>query len=166
LVLDQPSAANPIGDCSSVDRLAVDLTNVSDPPTLCGTISGQHIYADTSRATGTAATITITTVGTAASRTWKIKVRMLECASHSLAPSGCLQYFTGTGAKFESFNRGVTTPIMPTSLNYNICMRQEKGYCGMQVSESNPGGTPDSFLITESIGAGTAITTSLVYIHY
>ena len=40
------------------------------------------------------------------------------------------------------------------------------GYCGMQVSESNPGGTPDSFLITESIGAGTAITTSLVYTHY
>ena len=36
----------------------------------------------------------------------------------------------------------------------------------MQVSESNPGGTPDSFLITESIGAGTAITTSLVYTHY
>ena len=85
------------------------------------------VYADTSRVTGTAATITITTVGTSASRTWKIKVRMLECASNSLAPSGCLQYFTGTGGKFESFNRGVTTPIMPNSLNYMICMRQEKG---------------------------------------
>ena len=35
------------------------------------------VYLDTARATGTAATITITTVGIAASRTWKIKVRQI-----------------------------------------------------------------------------------------
>ena len=34
----------------------------------------------------------------------------------------------------------------------------------MQISETNPGGTPDSFLLSESTGAATAPTTS--FVHY
>ena len=37
-------------------------------------ISFTIVYLDTARATGTAATVVITTVGEIASRTWKIKV--------------------------------------------------------------------------------------------
>ena len=42
LVLDQPDATTTIGACTGKDTLLVDLSNGSDPPTLCGTISGHH----------------------------------------------------------------------------------------------------------------------------
>merc|ERR1712113_1182683 len=103
---------------------------------------------DAARATGTAATITITTVGTAASRTWKIKVRTLECSSDSLAPGGCAQYHTGAGGRIRSPNSA--TPQIYQGLDYRICVRQEKGFCSMTVSESLPGSAaPDSFLLAE-----------------
>ena len=42
LVLDQPDSTTTIGACTGKDTLLVDLSNGSDPPTLCGTISGHH----------------------------------------------------------------------------------------------------------------------------
>ena len=62
------------------------------------------VYVDTGRNTAKAATIAIALATSTTARSWKIKVRMLECDSMSLAPSGCLQYFTGVGGKFTSFN--------------------------------------------------------------
>merc|ERR1711899_578517 len=50
---------------------------------------------------------------------------------------GCLQYHTGAGGRVQSFNSA--TPQLFQNLNYRICMRQEKGYCQMDVSETNPG---------------------------
>ena len=74
----------------------------------------------------TGATITITKVGTMRTQ-WRIKTRFLECGLVSLPPFDCLQYFTGTTNYIESFNRRATTPVMIGGLNYQICMRQEKG---------------------------------------
>jgi len=146
LVLDTPGAD---GAVAAIDRLTIAVPNAANPPTISGVNTGQHVYVDTARATGTVATVTITTVGTAASRTWKIKVRTLECSSGSLAPSGCLQYHTGAGGRVQSFNSA--TPQLFQNLNYRICMRQEKGYCQMDVSETNPGAAlPGSFFIDES----------------
>merc|ERR1712038_597720 len=134
---------------AGIDRLTIAVPNAANPPTISGVNTGRHVYVDTARATGTVATVTITTVGTAASRTWKIKVRTLECSSGSLAPSGCLQYHTGAGGRVQSFNSA--TPQLFQNSNYRICMRQEKGYCQMDVSETNPGAAlPGSFFIDES----------------
>ena len=85
------------------------------------------VYFDTNRAVGTAATVTLTTVGTTTSRTWKIKVRTLECSSTSLADAGCLQWFTGMGGRIQSLNSNAMTPIIQHALNYKICIRAEKG---------------------------------------
>ena len=85
------------------------------------------MYFDTGRALGTAATVTLTTVGTATSRTWKIKVRTLECSSSSLADPACLQWFTGNSGRILSLNSGAMVPIIQQGLNYNICIRDEKG---------------------------------------
>ena len=38
------------------------------------------------------------------SRFWEIKVTQLECHNRSKPPSGCLQYFTGTTGRIETFN--------------------------------------------------------------
>ena len=38
------------------------------------------------------------------SRFWEIKVTQLECTNRSKPPSGCLQYFTGTTGRIETFN--------------------------------------------------------------
>merc|ERR1712001_461720 len=139
LVLDTPGTTGAI---AAIDRITIGTTSVG------GINTGQHIYVDTARATGTAATVTITTVGTAASRTWKIKVRTLECSSASLAPAGCAQYHTGMGGRIRSPNSA--TPQIYQGLDYRICVRQEKGFCSMTVSESLPGSVaPDSFLLAE-----------------
>ena len=83
------------------------------------------VYISTGRVS-TAATITITKVGTRRTR-WRIKTRFLECGLVSLPPFDCLQYFTGITNQIESFNSRASTPVMIGRLNYAICMRQEKG---------------------------------------
>jgi len=145
LVLDSPAADGAVG---AIDRLTIGGAQTTALNTFSGINTGQHVYLDTARATGTAATIVITTVGTAASRTWKIKVRTLECSSDSLAPGGCAQYHTGAGGRIRSPNSA--TPQIYQGLDYRICVRQEKGFCSMTVSESLPGSAaPDSFLLAE-----------------
>ena len=74
----------------------------------------------------TAATITITKVGTRRTK-WRIKTRFLECGLVSLPPIDCLQYLTGITNHIESFNSRASPPVMIGRLNYAICMRQEKG---------------------------------------
>merc|ERR1712088_289158 len=136
------------GAVAAIDRLVIGGAQTTALTTFGGINTGQHVYLDTARATGTAATITITTVGIAASRTWKIKVRTLECSSDSLAPGGCAQYHTGAGGRIRSPNSA--TPQIYQGLDYRICVRQEKGFCSMTVSESLPGSVaPDSFLLAE-----------------
>merc|ERR1719219_834095 len=154
LVLDSPGFD---GAVAAIDRLVIGGAQTTALTTFGGINTGQHVYLDTARATGTAATITITTVGIAASRTWKIKVRTLECSSTSLAPSGCAQYHTGVGGRIKSPNSA--TPQLQQGLNYRICVRQEKGFCKMAVSETLPGSTaPDSFFIIDSTPAATSLT--------
>jgi hypothetical protein len=151
LVLDSPGADGAI---AAIDRIAITAPG-NTLPLLGGINTGQHVYLDTARATGTAATVVITTVGLVASRTWKIKVRTLECSSASLAPAGCAQYHTGAGGRIRSPNSA--TPQLQVNLDYRICVRQEKGYCEMDVSETSPGATaPDSFFVAEITVAVTA----------
>merc|ERR1711936_56000 len=134
LVLDSPAAD---GAVAAIDRLVIGGAQTTALTTFGGINTGQHVYLDTARATGTAA-----------SRTWKIKVRTLECSSDSLAPGGCAQYHTGAGGRIRSPNSA--TPQIYQGLDYRICVRQEKGFCSMTVSESLLGSTaPDSSLLAE-----------------
>ena len=77
---------------------------------------------------GYAAKMTITKVRQTRSTKWRIRTTFLECGSVSLPPNDCLQYFTGLTNRIVSFNRGAAPdPRMLSGLNYQICMRQEKG---------------------------------------
>merc|ERR1719479_29595 len=75
-VVSQPAVSGSHGQCAdTADRITIGIPNGATTNNICGTLSGQHMYFDTNRATGTAAVVTITTVGTTTSRTWKVKVR-------------------------------------------------------------------------------------------
>ena len=50
------------------------------------------------------------------------------------APTDCLQYLTGVSSSFRSFNFGST---MIRNLQYDVCIRPEKGYCRFQLMESS-----------------------------
>jgi len=134
------------GTCTT-DKFTVTSPSGTNPPVICGTNTGNHMYVDTGRNTAKAATIAIALAISTTARSWKIKVRMLECDSMSLAPSGCLQYFTGVGGKFTSFNNPTSSPQIFKNQQYTVCMRQEMGFCTMQVSQTSTSTSPDTFLV-------------------
>jgi len=141
--LGQPAAAT--GLCTAGDRLVITPGSGSlagaNPPELCGTLTGQHVYVDAGTGTN-GATLALTTVvaSTADStKNWRIKVSQIECSSDWRAPQGCLQYFTGVTNIVTSFNwDGTTTPgaRQLANQNYEICFRQEEGMCKINYNES------------------------------
>jgi len=171
VALTQPALAN---GCAGIDNIAIVAggaggANGLNPPNLCGTLDGEHIYVATGKQ-NTAATITVTKVGVTNSH-WQIRIREIECGSLSSPPNdGCLQYHTGTTGIIKSFNSGVAAPRIITlaanDINYNICIRQEAGHCTMNLSETRPGGVPDSYLLdgtaTSSVGACAAGTCLII----
>jgi hypothetical protein len=134
-VLAQPDAN---GIC--LDTVAVTSPSGYNPPTICGTLTGQHMYIETARQ-NPGATININTGVAISARTWKVKVTMIECSNPSRAPTDCLQYFTGTGGIVESFNNPT---LMIKNQRYDVCIRQIDGFCTYEVAEANSG-TPDAF---------------------
>jgi len=165
-VFEGPNA----GACGG-GRDAISITQTSTTigsfTSLCGTLTGQHIYVENDGA-NPAATLNIATSATALARTWKILVRTIECDSPAKAPGGCLQYFTGTSGNILSFNAG-TTGALIDNLLYNICIRREAGMCSYTVRQARSGtnAMPDSFLIPGVAtvgGVGAAICTGGAYL--
>jgi len=164
-------AAAVIGGVCNVDQITVvqpaaTLTGISN---LCGTLTGQHLYINNDGA-DTAATININyNVANAVlfARSWKIKVSLLGCDNPSLAPNGCLQYFTGNGGQVTSFNGGLTgdTGEMLVDQQYSACVRQEAGMCRIQWQEARLSGNPDSFGLAGALTAAMAGTDcTMVYV--
>lgn len=135
--LQQPSTA---GVCTNT---ILDITSgttgqtfVTSPPNVCGTLTGQHMYLDSGRAT-TAATLKFTfATGSTLSNTWRIKVSQIGCGNPARAPPGCLQYFFGGNTNtVSSFNWDGTdahsTGGLLQSQQYRVCFRKEKGMCGI-----------------------------------
>jgi len=153
VALTQPAVA---AGCAGIDNIAIVAGGNLNPPNLCGTLDGEHIYVATGKQ-DTAATITVTKVGVANSH-WQIRVRTIECGSLSSPPGdGCLQYHTGPTGIIKSFNSDVAAPVIISlqnnDINYNICIRQEAGHCTMNLSETRPGAMPDSFLLDNQADA-------------
>jgi len=153
--LQQPKAtgtATTDGDCSDT---ILDITGglsansiFSNPPDLCGTLTGQHVYIDSGRAS-TAATLKFT-LATSEANTWRIKVTQIECWNPTKAPQGCLQYFYGdTTHTVSSFNwdgtSSCTTGCLSDKQAYSVCFRPEKGMCGMQWTQTEVSSSLSSF---------------------
>eukprot|EP00095_Tigriopus_kingsejongensis_P002473 maker-scaffold326_size205590-snap-gene-0.16 protein:Tk02473 transcript:maker-scaffold326_size205590-snap-gene-0.16-mRNA-1 annotation:"hypothetical protein D910_04166" len=114
------------------------------PPTVCGTLSGQHMYFESGR-TGNAGTVNIVQGTATGDRRFNIKVTYIHCNSRSRAPSGCTQFFTGVTGTISSYNFGGGQVL--ENQHYGNCIRQEKGYCQVQYAESAIT-TPDPFQLS------------------
>jgi len=171
-VFQQPTQNGNVGICGGAAGDSVTVTSPSTAigngiSTLCGTLTGQHMYIDNDGA-NPAATLTIATGTGVFGRSWKILVRMIECNSPSRAPEGCAQYFTGSTGQITSLNGGIAAPIMLQNLIYNVCIRREAGFCTYTLREarSATGATPDSFQLGATAAAvvGAACTTDFIIV--
>jgi len=127
---------------------------------LCGTLTGQHIYLPTSGA-NPGLEVNIATGTNNFARRWKILVRRLRCNDPDLPQShDCLQYFTGLTGQITSLNGGFDGQMMLRNLDYNICIRPGANMCALTLIEA--GGDIDSFsLQSDNAGANTGAGNSV-----
>jgi len=158
-VLQQPNANT--GLCTNTD--AITLTQGSNTltgfSTLCGTLTGQHIYLD--HGTTTASSITIATSTTTFSRMWKILVRLLDAESPLLAPNGCRQFHTGESGTITSLNHANAAAVgtILGNTNYKVCIRMLEGNNCVTYSEIRTG-APDAFNLANANTNGAEIGAS------
>merc|ERR1711936_78317 len=154
-VFTQPTAAisGTLGVCRGTattgDALTVTTADGSFPgfSQLCGTLTGQHIYLDTS-GMNPGATVNIATGTTQFARSWKILARRLRCDDPDLSP-GCLQYHTGLAGRITSLNGGIADQVMLRNLDYEVCVRPGAGMNGLTIGENTAqGATFDSFKLS------------------
>lgn len=124
------------------------------PPQVCGTLTGQHMYLDSGRAT-TAATLTYTFIAASTANRWRIKVSQIECGNPNRAPPGCLQYFYGgqkntwTSFNWDGSKTCATGCILSTQM-YSVCFRPEKGMCGNSYQTTSVSSTLDAWDLPEA----------------
>jgi hypothetical protein len=157
--------AQPDGNGNCVTDSLVVSGSASNVPIICGENSGQHIYVNFN---GDSDIILMISTGVLASyaRSWNIKITQLACDCPSLAPTGCLMYYTDLTGTVNSFNYGttlsgalVTNPMNMTrpgtrqlaNENYGVCVQMQPGYCSIQWSQG-----PDSTSFT--VSNDTALT--------
>jgi hypothetical protein len=70
-------------------------------------------------------------LATLATRSWDISVTQIECTSLTKPPTGCTQYFYGSGSytltSYNYFSTAGTTHL--ASQHQRICIRRERGKC-------------------------------------
>jgi len=151
-VLTAPAAD---GSCTDAITVTSPSTTQMGFEALCGVLSGQHIYVENDGA-AVNAVVNINTAAAvlAGGRSWKILVRMLEKGSPSLAPEGCLQYFTGTSGRVTSFNHVVNNApgMMLQNLGYTSCIRSEAGMNCIRYRQARDTTAPDAFFLDQNDG--------------
>jgi len=172
------TASTTAGQCGSTsggttisDALTVAGQTGRNPPVICGTSTGHHMYVDTGTGSGDTVSIPFAlTATTGASRKWNIKVSQIECTAAwreiflafrlpSLETScpGCTQCFTGATGNVQSYGFG--TPQFLYSQQYSACFRQELGYCSIQFKESSIT-SPDPFDMDNAAASGEGESTA------
>jgi len=123
-----------------------------NPPTICGTNTGYHMYVEFGTTSTDSVTLTNTwaTNGLSTAKNYNILARQIPCTATYKAPADCVQYFTGVTGNVQNYNFKGDTYI--NNQDYNNCIRTEKGYCSIQWKESSST-SPDPF----QIGTGAAI---------
>jgi len=163
-VFEQPTSST--GKC---DGDTVAIAQASGTITLCGVLTGQHVYLENSGTANMANSLTITISSNTFSRTWRILVTILEVGDSSIEgkPSGCLQWFTGETGRITSFNHVNSANTQGRNiggLSYAICIKPLSGCVDFRES----GGTTGSFSLdatavaTSAAAVGTCTNTALI----
>jgi len=110
-----------------------------NPPVICGTNTGYHVYADASDSCNTIDfQLGTNNIGTTIpTRQWNIKITQISCMDVNRSPSGCTQYRYGsTSGVINSFNWA--NGVQLASQQQTICIRRERGYCKICYSTQTP----------------------------
>jgi len=145
-----------IGDCVS-DTFSVAGSQFGSPA-ICGTNTGQHLYADIN---ADCITPGFLFGGSTNTRQYRIKTTQYVCGDEMGGPIGCLQYFTAVTGTVASFNYplgtaaiGADTTITHLSdQHYDICFRRASGRCTLCFSptvENAAGDVPASYGLGEA----------------
>jgi len=134
------AAATGTGACTN-DYLTITGANKQVLPVICGDATGQHMYV----CAGTTGEKAIMDFKVTNAAMWDIKVTQIKCGDTSLAPSGCLQYYTGEMGTVSSFNFDGSKHLIENH-DYTICVRPEAGACGIEWME-DPDET-DAFIMS------------------
>jgi len=158
-VLAQPAAATGVCGEQLVVTPGSTVNAAGIIPTLCGTLTGMHMYLDAGNGNTLASTLTFTTVA-GGTKSWRIKVSQIECSSATRAPNGCLQYFTGPRATVQSYNwdgsAACTTGCQLASQDYNVCFRTEAGMCGIDYTPTATAAGINAFALGTKLDANLA----------
>merc|ERR1712038_1724166 len=128
---------------TTTDITAVTSTRTG---TLCGALTGEHLYIELSPTATDVATLTLNTVitgtlsPTVAQRVWDIKTSQIECFATYRAPLGCDKWMTDIEGKITNYNfrktSGTTqaanaqnSGIELATQRVNTCIRRAKGMC-------------------------------------
>lgn len=152
-VLVLGGATGCCGATCGADSLAVRGKSGKNPPVICHTNTNQHMYVQV----GSGATDQVSldfflsdTAGSTTSlgarlRKWDVRITQIPCGPilgghNHQAPTDCVQYFSGsTQGYIQSYGFG--SGQLLSAQNYKACIRQEKGYCGLDwhpSSRTNP----------------------------
>jgi len=139
------------GTCT--DYMSAAGQSGSNPPNICGTNTGYHMYVEFGSSSTDSVTVTNTYADTTTGKTFNVLARQIACDAIWKAPNDCVQYFTGISGSVYSYN--FAGGQMLASMVYNNCIRTEKGYCAIQWKESSTS-PPDSFGLGAAIASATA----------
>lgn len=137
------------GDCT--DYLTAAGQTGVNPPAICGTNTGYHMYTEFGNKEDDSITLTMTYGSTTTAKTYNILTRQISCNAAWKAPTDCVQYFTGKTGTITSYNFAGAQFLQ--AQYYSNCIRTEQGFCRIQYRET-AGTTPDSFLIANGQTAG------------
>merc|ERR1719219_380257 len=155
--------ANRIGSCDT-DSFGVTVPGGKSPPQICGTNTGQHMYIPASDQCNVL-NANIGSSSAATTSAFTIKVTQIECSSKTVAPNGCLQYFTEDTGTIETFNYNSAAGVLLVNQDYSSCVRTGRTYCAIcYYSSSFKLSVPNAIAAIGSFGVdtncGTASTTA------
>jgi len=128
-VIGTGNAVSSASQCLT-DTFSVSSPGTTNPPVICGTNTGQHMYVDVCQdCVDLTFQLGSTAVGTTlATRAYSIKVTQYACDYSNLAPSGCTQYYFGaTTASVQTYNFAGGQHL--ANQRQQICVRRERGQC-------------------------------------
>merc|ERR1719433_419294 len=118
------------------DTFAVTTSSNNDLgiPVICGRNSDQHIFVEIG--SDVSAELNFAFAMASATRQFEIKVTQYKCEDvGTLAPpGGCLQWHIGVTGQLTTFNWAQADGQHLQNQNYDICIRQEKGFCCTEYS--------------------------------
>jgi len=145
------ATATTVSTCT--DTLAVTGQTGVDPPSICGTNTGYHMYAEFGATSTDSISMTLTygSSGLTTAKTFNILARQISCTATWKAPTDCTQFFTGVTGNVQSYNFGQ----LLNGQYYTNCIRTERGYCAIQWKIDSTT-SPDPFGILQTTPASNA----------